>query len=78
MKKNILFVVLSAGLLTSSCSDFLDVQPEGDATTTTYFTSDQQAIDAVDALYETLPLGFGLIVDANPTKSNSEVTSSYP
>ena len=52
MKKNILFVVLSAGLLTSSCSDFLDVQPEGDATTTTYFTSDQQAIDAVDALYE--------------------------
>ena len=52
MKKNILFVALSAGLLTSSCSDFLDVQPEGDATTTTYFTSDQQAIDAVDALYE--------------------------
>ena len=52
MKKNILLVALSAGLLTSSCSDFLDVQPEGDATTTTYFTSDQQAIDAVDALYE--------------------------
>ena len=52
MKKNILLVALSAGLLTSACSDFLDVQPEGDATTTTYFTSDQQAIDAVDALYE--------------------------
>ncbi|MGN0310093.1 MAG: RagB/SusD family nutrient uptake outer membrane protein [Bacteroides sp.] len=52
MKKNILLVALSAGLLTSSCSEFLDVQPEGDATTTTYFTSDQQAIDAVDALYE--------------------------
>ena len=52
MNKNILLVALSAGLLTSACSDFLDVQPEGDATTTTYFTSDQQAIDAVDALYE--------------------------
>ena len=52
MKKNRLLVALSAGLLTSACSDFLDVQPEGDATTTTYFTSDQQAIDAVDALYE--------------------------
>ena len=52
MKKNIWFIALSAGLLTSSCSEFLDVQPEGDATTTTYFTSDQQAIDAVDALYE--------------------------
>ena len=52
MKKNILFFAMSATLLMSSCSDFLDVQPEGDATTTTYFTNDLQAIDAVDALYE--------------------------
>lgn len=52
MKKNILFWTVAATLLTSSCSDFLDVQPEGNATTTTYFTSDEQAIDAVDALYE--------------------------
>ena len=48
MKKNILFFAMSATLLMSSCSDFLDVQPEGDATTTTYFTNDLQAIDAVD------------------------------
>ena len=52
MKKNILFFAMCATLLMSSCSDFLDVQPEGDATTTTYFTNDLQAIDAVDALYE--------------------------
>lgn len=52
MKKNILFWAVAATLLTSSCSDFLDVQPEGNASVTTYFTSDQQAIDAVDALYE--------------------------
>lgn len=53
MKKNILFVALAASLLTtSSCSDFLDVQPEGNATTGQYFTNDQQAIDAVDGLYE--------------------------
>lgn len=53
MKKNILFVALAASLLTTtSCSDFLDVQPEGNATTSQYFTNDQQAIDAVDALYE--------------------------
>lgn len=52
MKKNILFWAVAASLLTSSCSDFLDVQPEGNATTTTYFTNDDQAIDAVDALYE--------------------------
>lgn len=52
MKKNILFFAMSATLLMSSCSDFLDVQPEGDPTTTTYFKNDLQAIDAVDALYE--------------------------
>lgn len=48
--KYILTAVFSAALL-SSCSDFLDVQKEGDPTTTQYFTNDEQAIDAVDALY---------------------------
>ena len=52
MKKNILFLAISAALLTSSCSDFLDVQPEGNATINAYFLNDQQAIDAVDGLYE--------------------------
>ncbi len=51
MKKNILFFAISA-LTLGSCSDFLNVQSEGDPTTTIYFVSDQQAIDAVDALYE--------------------------
>lgn len=51
MKKYISALAMSA-LVLSSCSDFLDVQPEGDATTSTYFTNDQQAIDAIDALYE--------------------------
>lgn len=52
MKKNILFGVMCAALLTTSCSDFLDVQPEGDARNNAYFLNDQQAIDAVDGLYE--------------------------
>ena len=52
MKRNILFLAMSAALLTSSCSDFLDVQPEGNATINAYFLNDQQAIDAVDGLYE--------------------------
>ena len=52
MKKNILLFFFSSSLLTTSCSDFLDVQPEGNATTDQYFMNDQQAIDAVDALYE--------------------------
>jgi hypothetical protein len=52
MKKNILLLAIAAPLFLSSCSDFLDVQPEGSATTDTWFANDQQAIDAVDALYE--------------------------
>ena len=38
----------------SSCSDFLDVQPEGTPTTTNCFTNDGQAIDAIDGLYKEL------------------------
>ena len=45
--KYILAAVFSAALL-SSCSDFLDVQKEGDPTTTQYFTNDNQAIDAIE------------------------------
>ena len=52
MKAKYLLTAAFSLALLSSCSDFLDVQPEGDATTTTYFTNDRQAIDAVDALYE--------------------------
>lgn len=51
MKKYITALVLSA-LVCNSCSDFLDVQAEGNPTTTSYFSNDQQAIDAIDALYE--------------------------
>lgn len=36
MKRYITVLALSA-LVCSSCSDFLDVQPEGNATTTSYF-----------------------------------------
>ena len=55
MKKHILSVLALAGLMSlSSCSDFLDVQPEGESTTDNYFSNDQQAIDAIDALYARL------------------------
>ena len=47
MKRYITVLALSA-LVCSSCSDFLDVQPEGNATTTSYFLNDQQAIDATE------------------------------
>ncbi|GAE16803.1 MULTISPECIES: RagB/SusD family nutrient uptake outer membrane protein [Bacteroides] len=52
MKKYIFYIMIPLALLLGSCSNFLDVQPEGDATVNTYFTSDQQSIDAIDALYE--------------------------
>ncbi len=51
MNKYIFGTALMA-LCLSSCDDFLDVQPEGNTTTTTYFTNDQQSIDAVNGLYE--------------------------
>lgn len=49
--KYILASVVAAGCLTS-CSEFLDVKAEGSPNTDNVFTNDQQAIDAVDALYE--------------------------
>lgn len=51
MKKYILGIAL-AGLTLASCNDFLDVQPEGNTTTTTYFTNDQQSIAAINGLYQ--------------------------
>ncbi len=41
MKRYITVLALSA-LVCSSCSDFLDVQPEGNATTTSYFLNDMK------------------------------------
>lgn len=52
-KKIIIALVLFV-LAFSSCSDFLDVQSEGNPTTTSYFKNDQQAIDAITALYKPL------------------------
>lgn len=54
MKKYISIIAVAAAISLTSCSDFLDVQPEGNPTTETYFTNDQQAIDAVDMLYARL------------------------
>lgn len=51
MKKYIPILALS-GLMFCGCSDFLDVQSEGNPTTDNYFTNNQQAIDAIDALYK--------------------------
>lgn len=57
MNKYIIGVALAAGLSLSSCSDFLDVQPEGSTTSTNYFNSDQQAIDAIDPVYQAMTNG---------------------
>lgn len=54
MKTKIIILAMSL-LAFGACSDFLDVQPEGSPTTTTYFTNDQQSIDAIKALYSRFP-----------------------
>lgn len=52
MKRYILgLAVSSMALVSMSCSDFLDTEPEGNPATTTYFANDQQAIDVVGMLY---------------------------
>ena len=52
MKRYILgLAVSSMALVSMSCSDFLDTEPEGTPATTTYFANDQQAIDAIEDLY---------------------------
>ena len=52
MKKIYYFAIAAlATTLSTGCKDFLDVQPEGTPTTTTYFTNDSQAIAAVNSLY---------------------------
>lgn len=53
IKKYIYALALST-LVLSSCSDFLDVQSEGNSTTTSYFQNDQQAVNAITALYKPL------------------------
>lgn len=52
--KNYIVALALPLLLLNACSDFLDVQSEGNPTITSYFTNDQQAIDAVTALYKPL------------------------
>lgn len=51
MKAKYLLTAAFSLALLSSCSDFLDVQPEGNPTTSQYFKNDNQAIEAIDALY---------------------------
>ena len=60
MKKYIPLLALSA-LTFCSCSGFLNVQPEGNPATTSYFLNDEQAIDAIDGLYAPIhqEKGFG-------------------
>ena len=51
MKKYISLIAVAGMLSFTSCSDFLDVKNEGAPATDSYFSNDQQAIDAIDALY---------------------------
>ena len=67
MNKYIFGTALMA-LCLSSCDDFLDVQPEGNTTTTTYFTNDQQSIDAVNGLYERTHIEQMSVVNSSGSK----------
>lgn len=51
MKKYISAIAVVSALTLTSCSDFLDVESEGNVTITEALTNDQQCIDAIDGLY---------------------------
>ena len=52
MKKYILSAIAVAGMFAmTSCEDFLKPEKEGEYSNSSYFFTDQQAIDAVDACY---------------------------
>lgn len=55
MKIRYFSIIATLFVIFSSCADFLDVKPEGDPTSTTYFLNDGQAIDAIDGLYAPMP-----------------------
>ena len=53
MKKYILSAIAVTGMFAmTSCEDFLKPTSEGEYSTDSYFLNDQQAIDAVDGLYD--------------------------
>lgn len=56
MKHYILQISVAAGLLVgiTSCSDFLDVKPEGQGNATNYFQNDFQASEAIEGAYALL------------------------
>lgn len=54
MKTRHILAVACSALLLSSCSDFLDTQPEGISTNNNYFVNDDQAESAIDGIYALL------------------------
>ena len=55
MKKIILIALSVVALAFTSCADFLNTSTQGNPTVDSYFTNDQQAIQAVLSLYSRLP-----------------------
>lgn len=55
MKIKYLSIIATLSIMFSSCENFLNVEPEGNPTSTTYFINDGQAIDAIDGLYAPMP-----------------------
>ena len=51
MKHNILIIISTIAIAFTSCSDFLDVKPEKDPSSGTFFATDKDATDAINACY---------------------------
>lgn len=55
MKKNIIFYLIAALLVSfTSCDDFLDLDPQNDLSSSTYYTTDEEIETAVLSIYDAM------------------------
>ena len=55
--KTVYSIITSAILLTTSCSDFLDVEPQGQLTQDILFSQEEGALMGINAIYSKLDGG---------------------
>ena len=79
MKKILIAVVCAAGVLTSSCSDFLDRMPLTEPNNETFLVSERQVLSYINGLYIALPSfsQYGMGLRAEEKNSDNILSESY-
>ena len=79
MKKTIIMMLLAAGALTTSCSDFLDRMPLTEPSNETYLASENQVRSYINGLYIALPSysQYGIGVRGEDKNSDNILAEKY-